>query len=314
MTTIAPIPRTAHWICGPTVANGVAGGQVAADRRRRVDHQDADRRRARPRRPGSRSRAGGAPAGGPRRPSAGPAARFAVRRASAAAWDASRLARCRPNRGERWREVHRSLRGFALGGQLGDGRLEGRPAGGVVSEHVEARGGRAEQDGRRRRRPGRVCPRRGERLASQRVGGRDGLLERRRDLDPARPAARNRRARSGPLSPIRTAATARSATTAAEARQVDALVTAAGDEHDRCRERSQRRDDRVGLGALRVVDEADAVDERHRLEAVLDAAEGRAPRARMAVGRDPEQQPDRDRGQGVARRCARPGSRARRPA
>ena len=80
--------------------------------------------------------------------------------------------------------------------------------------------------------------------------------------------------------------------------EVDALVAAAGDEHDRRLEGPERGDDRVGLGALRVVDEADAVDDRDRLEAVLDAGEGRG-RAADRVGRDAEQQPDGDRGQRV---------------
>ena len=45
-----------------------------------------------------------------------------------------------------------------------------------------------------------------------------------------------------------------------EGRQVDALVASAGDQHDRRLEGAQRGDHRVGLGALRVVDEPDAVD------------------------------------------------------
>ena len=81
-------------------------------------------------------------------------------------------------------------------------------------------------------------------------------------------------------------------------RQVDPLVAAAGDQHDRCRERVQCGRDRVRLRPLRVVHEAHAVDHRNRLEAVLDAAEaGRGPADR--IGRDPEQQGDRDRGQGI---------------
>ena len=54
-------------------------------------------------------------------------------------------------------------------------------------------------------------------------------------------------------------------------RQVDVLVAAAGDEHDRRLEGAERGDDRIGLRALGVVDEADAVDDRDGLEAMLDA-------------------------------------------
>jgi hypothetical protein len=52
------------------------------------------------------------------------------------------------------------------------------------------------------------------------------------------------------------------------------------------------------LGALRVVDEADPVDDRHRLEAVLDALEGRG-LAPDRLGIDTEQEAGRDGGQGV---------------
>ena len=56
-------------------------------------------------------------------------------------------------------------------------------------------------------------------------------------------------------------------------------------------ERAERRDDGVGLRALRVVDEADAVDGRDRLEPVLDARERRRPRARIASGASPNRSP-----------------------
>ena len=83
-----------------------------------------------------------------------------------------------------------------------------------------------------------------------------------------------------------------------EARQVDALVPAAGDEHDRRLERAQRGDHRVGLGPLRIVDEAHAVDHGDRFEPVLHAAEGA--RRRPDRGRvEPEGEPYRDRRQRV---------------
>ncbi len=83
-----------------------------------------------------------------------------------------------------------------------------------------------------------------------------------------------------------------------EGRQVDALVAAAGDEHDRRREGAQGGDHRIGLGPLRVVDEADAVDDRHGLEPVLDSGEGRR-RDPDRVRGDPEQERDGDRRQRV---------------
>ena len=64
--------------------------------------------------------------------------------------------------------------------------------------------------------------------------------------------------------------------------QVDALVPAAGDQDDRRLERPERGDHRVRLRPLRVVDEADAVDDGHGLEPVFDAMEagGRGPDGR----------------------------------
>ena len=70
--------------------------------------------------------------------------------------------------------------------------------------------------------------------------------------------------------------------------QVDALVAAAGDQHDRRLEGAQRGDHGVGLGPLRIVDEADAIDERDRLEAVLDAGEGRRGRGGSPSGATPK--------------------------
>ena len=87
---------------------------------------------------------------------------------------------------------------------------------------------------------------------------------------------------------------------------VQVLAPAAGDEHDRRLERAQRGDDRVGLGALRVIDEGHAVERRDRLEAMLDAQEVRG-RAPDGVRRDPEEQPNGDRRERIAQRYARPG-------
>ena len=60
--------------------------------------------------------------------------------------------------------------------------------------------------------------------------------------------------------------------------EVDALVAAAGDEHDRRLERADRGDHRIRLGALRIVDEADTVDQGDRLQAMLDPREPAPPR------------------------------------
>ena len=83
-----------------------------------------------------------------------------------------------------------------------------------------------------------------------------------------------------------------------ERRHVDPLVAATGDEDDRAGEGAQGRDHRIRLGPLRVVDEADPVDDRHGLEPVLHALEGRG-RGPDRVGRDPEHEGDRDRGHRV---------------
>ena len=92
-----------------------------------------------------------------------------------------------------------------------------------------------------------------------------------------------------------------------EVAEVDALVAPAGDQDDRRVERAQRRDDRVGLRALRVVDEADAVDLGDALEAVLDALERAPPRAGSRPGRSrtgARRPPPRGR----SRRCGRPAT------
>ena len=126
----------------------------------------------------------------------------------------------------------------------------------------------------------------------------------------ASPAARKLASRSGPLSPISTAAAARSATTGAQGGEVEALAPSAGDQHDRRIEGAQRGGDRVGLRPLRVVDEPDAVDDRHPLEAMLDAFEGRAPPRGSRPARRRRAAPPRSR---PARwtRCGRPGCQAR---
>ena len=80
--------------------------------------------------------------------------------------------------------------------------------------------------------------------------------------------------------------------------QVDALVAAAGDQDDRAIEGAQGGDDGIRLGALRVVDEPDAVDERDGLEPMLDAGEAGGGLA-DGVGRDAEQQRHGDRGQRI---------------
>ena len=83
-----------------------------------------------------------------------------------------------------------------------------------------------------------------------------------------------------------------------ERRQVDALVASAGDQDDRRLEGAQRGGDRVGLRALRIVDEPDAVDHARRFEAMFDAGEGRRGRA-DPLDVDPEGERDGDRGKRV---------------
>ena len=83
-----------------------------------------------------------------------------------------------------------------------------------------------------------------------------------------------------------------------ECREVHALVPAAGDQHQRRLEGAQRRDHRVRLRALRVVDEANAIDDGDGLEAMLHTGERRRGLA-DGVRRHAEQEPDSDRGERV---------------
>ena len=102
---------------------------------------------------------------------------------------------------------------------------------------------------------------------------------------PSSPRGRSGRGRrraagarvSGPLSPMRTAASRSAPTTRASSARSTPLSRPPAMSTTGARERAQRRDHRVGLRALGVVDEPDAVEERHRLEPVLDAGERRRP-------------------------------------
>ena len=108
----------------------------------------------RPRR-GSGSPAGGAPAGGPgwaTSPASGSRC-VGVDRASRLDEAPDRRAGATEARDRRC-EVHRASLGRRPRQRGRDRRLERPPAGGVVDEHVEAGGGRAEQHGRRSGRPG----------------------------------------------------------------------------------------------------------------------------------------------------------------
>ena len=197
-----------------------------------------------------------------------------------------RSRRSRPGRlaGRRSRRAHRA----------GDRRLEGPAARGVVDEHVEAGGGRAEQD----RRPGpagilgrpAARPRRISRAIASARATAASRLARRARCGPGRPPGTGARGparsrRSGPT------AAARSATTAASSLRSTPLSRPPAIEDDRRREGPQRRDHGIRLGALRVVDEADAVELADRLEAMLDAAEARRPRAGSRPAPGPKSRP-----------------------
>ena len=203
------------------------------------------RRAPRPRR-GSGSRAGGARAGGPGSatwPASGwrtdgPRSPRALARGDLLS-SSYGSAGGRPKRGIGGARFIASLPGRPGGGQRSDGGLEGPPAGGVVDEHVEAGGGRAEQHGRGPA-PGPALPARARASASART---DRVVQCRRPLDDlgeaggaeAAPEVRAALAdddrRDRPLGDDRR-----------QGRQVDVLVAAAGDEHDRCRRtRAARR-------------------------------------------------------------------------
>ena len=137
-----------------------------------------------------------------------------------------------------------------------------------------------------------------ERVAGERVGPPNGLVEVGRPLRGGQAGRPEGRLEGRPGLADQDRGDRALGRDRGEARQVDALVPAAGDEHDRRLEGAQRGDHRVGLGPLRIVDEAHAVDQRDRFEPVLHAAEGgrrRADRVRC----DAEGERHRDRGQRV---------------
>ena len=79
------------------------------------------------------------------------------------------------------------------------------------------------------------------------------------------------RSNSSAVSPISTTAAARARDLGRQLVHVEVLATAAGDQHDRRLEAAQRGNDGVGLRALRVVDEPDAINGGDVFESVLDA-------------------------------------------
>ena len=206
--------------------------QVALERRRRVDHQDADRGQGDDHDedhvvrlvPLASDRAGRLLTG----------VRLA---ASGRRLDARRGVRGLAARRRRSRRGIGGLRFIGpdsrpvLRGEGGDRGLERPAAGRVVDEHVEAGRGRAEQDGggtaprRRAARPprGRSRPRAGRPLEVGRAlgAGQAGRTERRLEVRPAL-ADEDRRVRA--LGHDR-----------GQRGEVDALVPAAGDQHDRRR-------------------------------------------------------------------------------
>ena len=205
-------------------------------------------------------------------------------------------------RRDRRREVHRSPPAARAAARSATACLEGPSAGRVVLEHVEAGGGRAEQHGRR---PGPAPAR--ERLAGDRVGAPDGLLEGPGPLDvaPARrpgtgassvgPALADQDGRHGPLGDdrrerVRSTPLSRppaiSTTGASNARS--AAMTASG--WVPCESLTKRTPSTIG----------------DRLEAMLDAGEApqrprgsRRARPRTAARRRPRP--------GRWRRCGAPG-------
>ncbi len=182
---------------------------------------------------------------------------------------------------------------------VGDRRLERPAARRVVDEHVEAGRRGAEEDGRDGRRVA-ACPaseRRAPGGPGRPPGGPPSRGRRARSV-MARPAARKAASSVGPLSPIRTAATARSATTGGSADRSTPLSRPPAISTTGASNALERGDHRVRLGPLRVVDEADAIDQPDRLEAVLDAGEGRGG-APDRVRLDAESQCDGDRGERV---------------
>ena len=125
-----------------------------------------------------------------------------------------------------------------------------------------------------------------ERVAGERVGPPNGLVEVGRPLRGGQAGRPEGRLEGRPGLADQDRGDRALGHDRGEARQVDALVPAAGDEHDRRLEGAQRGDHRVGLGPLRVVDEAHAVDQAtgsSRCSTPLKAAAA----ARIASGSTP---------------------------
>ena len=270
------------------------GRQVAADRGRGIDHQDADR--------GQRDDHDQDHVVGLVAVTLEDGSGAALAVAGRAIWTLAggrprpigpRLRANRTNRGCGARFIGRlPRRREAASSTI---RLERGAAGGVVDEHVEAGCGRAQQD--RRGRIGAEAPTAAsgdERLAGDGVGEPDRVVEAVRSLDrsPGRPP-RTASTSSGPLSPIRTAAVARSAT---------ASRGRAGPRPCRDHRRSARpvasNARRAAMTAsgwvpMRVVDEADAIHEA-TVSSRCSTPRNAAAAVRIAVGARPNRQPDRD--------------------
>ena len=111
-----------------------------------------------------------------------------------------------------------------------------------------------------------------QRVTRDRIGAPDGLVERPGPLGVAQPRVAEQGLERGPALADQHGSDGPLRDDRCKGRQVDPLVAAAGDQHDRCRERLERGRHGVRLRPLRVVDEAHAVDDGDGLEAVLDAA------------------------------------------
>ena len=103
-----------------------------------------------------------------------------------------------------------------------------------------------------------------EQVAGDRVGAADGVLEVGRSLRPLQPGGTKAGLEGRAALADQHGRGHALGDDAAERVEIDPLVPAAGDQHERRVEGAQRSDHRVGLRSLRIVDEADAVDQARR--------------------------------------------------
>ena len=155
-------------------------------------------------------------------------------------------------------------------------------------------------------------PARSEEVASDRVGAADRLVEVGGSLGPVETGRAESGLKDGAALADQDGGGNTLGDDAAERVEIDPLVPAASDQHERRVERPERGDHGVGLRSLRVVDEADAVD-RPTASSRCSTPVKAAAASRIASGATPNASAAAIAARAL-RRCGRRGSRARQSA